>query len=151
VSDRLVSLHGPVMPSSQEVTRPASADRVRHSAGPRSRVVREREQNHDHDRERGSGANGQRATEHIGVAANVFHVAMSGELLAVAMASEQIAAGADEFHVAMSGELLAAAMARSEQLVPRAVDEFLAAMSGELLCFFAIFENRMGQQCNAAL
>ena len=60
---------------------------------------------------------------------------MSGELLAVAMASEQIAAGADELiQVAnMSGELLAAAMARSEQLVTGAVDEFLLAMSGELL------------------
>ena len=75
------------------------------------------------------------ASEHIGVGANEFQIAMSGELLAVAMASEQIAAGADELiQVAnMSGELLAAAMARSEQLVPGAVDEFLAAMSGELL------------------
>jgi hypothetical protein len=73
------------------------------------------------------------ASGHIGVGANKFQVAMSGEFLAVAMASEQIATGADEFPVAMSGGLLAAAMARSEQLVTGAVDEFLLAMSGELL------------------
>ena len=59
--------------------------------------------------------------------------ATASEVLVLVMASEQIVAGVDEFQVAVSGELLAAAMARREQLVPRVVDEFLAAMGGELL------------------